>query len=81
MGAVKIRSEVDQYLDQVDEPFLRVVHAMLGAYVRERTLPPPPWAKQQTVAERNQTLLDADREIERGEFVTLEQLKREAEEW
>ncbi|MEM1217179.1 MAG: hypothetical protein AAGJ82_15900, partial [Bacteroidota bacterium] len=39
MSAVEIRAEIDNLLDVVqnkDETFLKVVHAMLGTYVQEK---------------------------------------------
>ena len=54
---------------------------MLNAYVEGQTPALPPWAEEQTVSQRNQALVDADTEIQQGDFVTLEQLKKEAEAW
>ncbi|MCB9352851.1 MAG: hypothetical protein H6573_36015 [Lewinellaceae bacterium] len=40
MSAVEIRAEIQSYLEKVqDESFLKVVHSMLDAYVREHEDP------------------------------------------
>ncbi|MCB0617000.1 MAG: hypothetical protein KDC75_26965 [Phaeodactylibacter sp.] len=40
MSTVEIRTEIDLFLDQVDESFLKVVHSMLKAYLEEQKEPP-----------------------------------------
>ena len=44
-------------------------------------LPTPPWAIKQTMAERNEKLVEADAECDRGAFVTLESLQEETATW
>lgn len=40
MSAVEIKTEIQSYLDKVhDESFLKVVHSMLGTYVKEHEDP------------------------------------------
>ena len=79
MSVVELRTAVDRYLDQVDESFLRVIHAMLDAQVREQRkggeLPPPPWAKPRTQEQLVADLMEADAQIDRGEYITLDELK------
>ncbi len=35
MSTGQLRSEIDNYLNKIDEPFLRVVHSMLDTYHKE----------------------------------------------
>ena len=41
----------------------------------------PPWAKQQTVAERNQELMSADAACDNVKAVTLEARQKQAASW
>ena len=85
MSAVEIRSEIQSYLDKVqDESFLKVVHSMLGTYIKELEDPiigydvdgVPLYA---SVAKK---LFKEQLEgVERGEFVTIEDLEKEMETW
>ena len=34
MSAVEIKAQINKYLDQVDDSFLKVVHSMLDTYVK-----------------------------------------------
>ena len=38
MSSTELRMEVNSFLDQVDDHFLKVVHAMLKTYVREQNV-------------------------------------------
>ena len=85
MSAVEIRSEIQSYLDKVqDESFLKVVHSMLGTYIKELEDPiigydvdgVPLYA---SVAKK---LFKEQLEgVERGEFVIIEDLEKEMETW
>ena len=92
MSAAELRTDLLQQIEQADEKLLRIVSSVLEAVKTEyaeqeaveltdaeiNALPAPPWAKKQTVAERNQQLMEADAACDRGEFVTLEALQEEA---
>jgi len=85
MSAVEIRTEIQSYLEQVqDESFLKVVHSMLGTYVKEHEDPiigydvdgVPLYA---SVAKK---LFKEQLEgVERGEFITIEDLEKDMETW
>lgn len=85
MSIQQIRQEIDQYLDQVDESFLKVVHAMLTTYTNEQEEDPiigydvdgtPMYASQ--AKEEFQRRIEA---VERGEYLTIEELRKESETW
>ena len=86
MSTVEIRSEINRYLDLVqDESFLKVVHSMLGTYLEQqedeiigyRIDSDEPIYKSKLGDE-----LDAIvKEVEEGDFITLEDLKAESETW
>lgn len=85
MNASEIKAEIDSYLEKVqDERFLRVVHSMLDAYVREHEDPVigydvdgvPLYA---SVAKK---LFKEQLEgVERGEYITIEDLEKDMETW
>ena len=86
MSAVEIRAEIQSYLEQVkDESFLKVVHSMLGTYVQEqereiigyRTDTLKPVYKEGLVAELDAIVA----KVKNGDYVTLEELEAEAENW
>ncbi|NJC27501.1 hypothetical protein [Neolewinella antarctica] len=95
MSTTELRTGLLQQIEQADEKLLRVISSVLDAVKTEYTeqedqeltdaeinaLPAPPWAKKQTVTERNQELMEADAACDRGEFVTLEALQEEAASW
>lgn len=81
---VQLRAEIDSYLNQVDDSFLRVVHSMLTTYMEE---------KHQAVIgyDTNGKPLSADKAkalfkerlvaMEQGDFISNEELRKEAETW
>jgi len=85
VSATEIRSEVHQIIDSLDEGFLRVVHSMLDAYVREK--------KEDLVfgydaegrpifsREAEEKYVATIEEMKKGHALTVEQLKKEAETW
>lgn len=86
MSAVEIRAEIQSYLDKVqDESFLKVVHSMLGTYLQEqereiigyRTDTLEPVYKEGLVAELDAIVA----KVKNGDYVTLEELEAEAENW
>jgi hypothetical protein len=86
MSAVEIRAEIQSYLDKVqDESFLKVVHSMLGTYLQEqereiigyRTDTLEPVYKEGLVVELDAIVA----KVKNGDYVTLEELEAEAENW
>lgn len=88
MDTLGLRTNLLQQIEEADEKMLRVISSVLDAiraeYVQEdeeltdvevNNLPPPSWAKKQTIAERNRGLVEADAECDRGDFITLEALQ------
>lgn len=79
MGATKIRTDIDAYLDQVkDESFLKVVHSMLDTYVREQNDPIIGYEIDGTPVRASAARKQFETDIEaarRGDYITLEELK------
>ena len=78
MGSLQLRSDIENYLDQIDEGFLKVVHSMLHTYLEEQDkivgyrieTGEPVYAN--ALGDEFDSILD---EVEQGDFITLETLK------
>ncbi|MCH2084994.1 MAG: hypothetical protein MK226_21585 [Saprospiraceae bacterium] len=88
MSAAQIRAEIDSYLDQVkDENFLKVVHLMLNSYVKVQEPENDPiigYEIDGTAVHASTARKEFEADIEaarRGEYITLEDLEKEAETW
>lgn len=92
MGAEQIKKVLHLRIEQADERFLRILHAMTEAYAAEfleeeltdeqvMAIPPDPKWKRLTKAELKAELDKANAEIESNKFITLENLQNEAEKW
>lgn len=93
MSIEQIKETLHLRVEQADESFLRILHAMTEAYAAEyleekevtdeqiMAIPPSPDWKPMTREELRAELDEANAEFERGEFITLEDLEKEAEQW
>ena len=86
MSAAEIRSEIDRYLDLVkDESFLKVVHSMLGTYVKEKvenpiadlTITGIPSTKE----EIDVSIEKAEEQIARKEYYSIDEVKEKTAQW
>lgn len=94
MSLAQIREELHQRIDIADERLLRMVYVMTEAYLEEEEEEEDaelaqiiakydqsgPW-KQMTEEELMADLKESIAEIRRGEYISLEDLKKEMEEW
>ncbi len=81
MGADQIRSSLLRQVESSSDEFIRLVSVVVQAMVQQldeasTETVPPPWAKPKTVTERNRELLLADEQIDRGEYITLADLRK-----
>jgi len=81
MEAPELKETVLRYINEADERLLNVVRAVVESY-RENdvvafTVDERPLTKKQY----DQELIDAEAEIDRGEFTTQDNLEKEAESW
>lgn len=84
MSTAEIRSEIDRYLDMVkDESFLKVVHSILGTYIKEKeAIISYDIDGTPLTATELEAILDKEVEAgRRGEYTTLEELRKESDEW
>ncbi len=77
MSAVQLRSDIDKYLNQVDERFLKVVHSMLNTYLEQQgeVVGYRIETGEPVYADELDTILE---EVEQGDFITLEDLKAQS---
>lgn len=90
MSTTDIRNESHQLLDQIDNRFLAAVHALLRTYKQqaeaEKEEDPIVSYDVVTGTPRTASELTAilDKEVEaahRGEYITLEDLRKESDQW
>ena len=84
MSALEIKAEIQSYLDQVkDESFLKVVHSMLGTYVKENEDPIIGYDIEGNPKRASVMRRVYEEEIraarEEGAFITIEDLEKEME--
>lgn len=92
MSLAQIREELHQRIDLADERLLRMVYVMTEAYLEEdeedaelaqiiaKHYQSGPW-KQMTKEELMEDLKESIAEIRRGEYISIEDLEKEMEEW
>lgn len=81
---VQLRTEIDNYLNQIDDSFLRVVHSMLTTYVEEKHQAVIGYdTKGQPLPADKAKILFRERlaTMEKGDFITNEDLRKETETW
>lgn len=90
MGIETIKEILHLRIEEADERMLRVLHAMTEAYnipsesdlsEAEITAILPPPGKRLTTQELISEIQEADAQIDRGEFITSEDLEKEMEQW
>jgi len=86
MSALEIRTEIKNYLEQIkDESFLKVVHSMLNTYVNEQMEDPVVGYDMDGTplyASEAKKLFEEDlKAVEQGEYITREDLRKEAATW
>ncbi|MCA1760290.1 MAG: hypothetical protein LC658_11025 [Bacteroidales bacterium] len=79
MDTLKIKKELHQYIDNGDERFLKLVHAIATNYnsSEDFTLPGSPF-EIETYRKR---IRDARDRVENGYFTSHEDLEKEMEQW
>ncbi len=84
-NAAEMKADLHRYIDLLDDKFVAIVHAMMDTYIEQQSEDPiigydidgnPMFA---SVAKREfKARLDA---VDRGEYITLEELEKESETW
>ena len=80
MSTAELRNRIDDFLNQVDENFLKVVHAMLETQVENQAsqiVGYEPNGDPITLAQLKERVKQGEKDYEDGNYVTLEQLEKE----
>lgn len=91
MSTQQIKEALHHRIEQFDDRFLRLLYVMAETWIKEQedaaleaeiaTIPPNPDWKPMTQAELMARLEESSAQIERGEFYTIDQVRKEAEKW
>ncbi|MFH1321240.1 MAG: hypothetical protein ABII90_11405 [Bacteroidota bacterium] len=82
MSTAEIRTDLlNIFKNTRDERFLKIVHALAKAYRKDEivayTADGIPLTKEQYIKE----IEEAEAQIERGEYITMEELEKESKKW
>jgi len=84
MSKAEIRSQIDEYLEEIDESFLKAVHSMLATYVKEQKehiigydINGKPVTANKAKAQYEQDL----KKVKNGKYVTLEDVREKSKQW
>lgn len=91
MSTEQIKEVLHHRIEQIDERFLRVMYVMAETYVKEQEdaaleaqiaaiTPNPEW-KPMTEEELMVRLEASSAQFEKGEYLTVEELEKEMEQW
>ncbi len=84
MSTAQLKTQIHVYLDAVkDETFLKVVHSMLNTYLQEQQIVVGYRSDNQAIAQDEllENLKESEAAIERGEFLTIDELMAASEKW
>ena len=84
MSTLEMRNDVFAWLENVDDSFLAVVHAMVGTHVRQQedTIIGYDADGQPLYAEEMKKIYAAELEgVKRGEYLTIEDFEKESATW
>ncbi|MEN0005691.1 MAG: hypothetical protein AAF798_16195 [Bacteroidota bacterium] len=81
MSITQLRQQVHQYVDQLDDAFLQIVHSMLDTYAKQQVplmrIPGVPSTDEEIM----DTIEQSEAQIERGEYYSVEELEQKVEQW
>lgn len=84
MSTAQLKTQIHDYLDAVkDETFLKVVHSMLNTYLQEQQIVVGYRSDNQSITQDEllENLKDSEAAIERGEYLTIDELMAASEKW
>lgn len=81
MTTTALRKEVQQYINQADELFLKMVHAMSKEYENTLVVGYTPQGKPITNVELKERVKAASERVKSGDFIPHEELEKEVKNW
>jgi len=85
MSAIELRAQVHQHIDELDEGFLKVIYVMLETYQQQQQADPIIGfdidGKPKRASIMKMELKKEVEEAKKGNYTTIEDLKKESKEW
>lgn len=84
MNAIELKNQIHQYLDQVDDSFLKAIHSMLDTYVKgkkETIIGYDTHGKPVLVSQAKKQYEKDLKAVEKGAFITAKDLRKVSKEW
>lgn len=81
MSLLELRKSLHIFIDQTDERFLRMAHSMANEYAKNKDVVAYRADKIITKEQLYHELKQAESEIERGDYMTIEEFEKESERW
>jgi hypothetical protein len=81
MGALELRESVLEYINTADERLLKVVKAVIESYQEEEIVAFSVEGKPITRSEYKSQLAETKLEIEKGDYISQDDLEKESENW
>jgi predicted ribonuclease YlaK len=80
MGAAELRKKLHNYIDQADETFLKMVHAMSKEY-KSSVVGYNPDGTPITQQDLRTRVKAASKRVKSGDYITQEEVEKEVENW
>jgi len=82
MGTTQIRKHLHKYVDSLDAPFLQAVYSLIKAHVDENTVVGyTAKGKAITTRELKTRVKAAQTRMDKGQYISQEDLEKEAAKW
>ena len=84
MSAVELKNQIHQYLDEVDDSFLKAIHSMLDTYVKGKKDAVVGYNTQGEPVLASQAKKQYEKDlkaVEKGAFITAKDLRKVSKEW
>jgi hypothetical protein len=81
MRTSEIRKEIHDYIDQADDRFLKLVHAMSKKYENSLIIGYTSKGEPITKTELQERVKAASKRVKSGDFISHEELEKEVENW
>lgn len=81
MGTSELRQALHLFIDQADERFLRMISSLAKEYTRDENALVSRAGSDISKSELYQELKNAEKEIQNGDYVSIEEFAKESEKW
>jgi hypothetical protein len=81
MTTMTLRKEVQHYISQADERFLKMVRAMSKVYESKSVIGYTTQGKPITNVELRKRVTEASKRVKSGDFIAHEELEKEVKNW